>query len=144
VQAGGFKNYKEKSMAMQAKFVQDGIVVPVVISAQKIPGDVVVVGKRVGVVVAGKTTAEIAAGDTIASVQMHGVFNLPLVGSLAVADGEALYWDADGNPYGGTQGTGCVTKTSTDVFCGYAVGLSGSNAGSVNCDLASKDGVDLT
>ncbi len=131
-------------MAPQAKFVHEGKVVDHVVSAAVSAGDVIVIGRRVGVAVADKSTAEIAAGDTKVAVQMRGVFQLPLVGSLAVTEGDALYWDADGNPYGGTAGTGCVTKTTTDLFCGYATAGALSNAGSVLCDLDAKDGVDLT
>ena len=36
--------------------------------------------------------------------------------------GAALYWDADGNPYGGTAGTGCATTTAGgNTFIGYGL-----------------------
>jgi hypothetical protein len=41
----------------------------------------------------------------------------------AINDGAALYWDADGDPLGGTAGTGAITTTSSNnTFVGFAVG----------------------
>src|SRR3954468_11821594 len=49
-----------------------------------------------------------------------------------IADRAALYWDADGDPVGGTAGTGAVTSTSSgNTLLGYAVGAAGVSAGTV-------------
>jgi predicted RecA/RadA family phage recombinase len=42
-----------------------------------------------------------------------GVWDLPAA-TEAIGQGEDVYWDADGDPVGGTAGSGACTATSTD------------------------------
>lgn len=44
-------------------------------------------------------------------------------GADVIADGQVVYWDADGDPVGGTAGSGCATGTATgNTPIGIAVG----------------------
>ncbi len=127
----------------EAVYVSTGDTITYPIAAAVSEGDVVVIGRLVGVVVRDVSTAEVALGRE-AEVRIRGVFDMPKVGSLVVSQGDALYWDADGTPYGGS-GTGAVTKTaSLGNLCGYAVEDAGSNVTPVKVVLAANDGVDLT
>ncbi len=50
-----------------------------------------------------------------------------------IADGDAVYWDADGDPVGGTAGTGAfTTSASGNTFCGQAVAAAGVSAKTVD------------
>jgi len=45
----------------------------------------------------------------------------------AISVGNAVYWDADGNPQGGTAGSGCLTTTSTgNTFFGRCIEAAGA------------------
>lgn len=68
-------------------------------------GDVLVIGTFVGVAL-----EDIAVGAT-GNVEITGVHLLRKV-SGAVTQGALMYWDPDGNPSGGTTGSGCMTTTS--------------------------------
>lgn len=77
-------------------------------------GAPVVVGTRIGV-----AAGDIAAGESGVLV-MEGVFSLPKV-TGAIDQGTDLYFDADGDPLGGTAGSGAITATATgNVAAGYA------------------------
>jgi predicted RecA/RadA family phage recombinase len=70
----------------------------------------------------------------------RGVFDVPKDDS-DVAAGDALYWDADGSPVGGTALSGAFTKTvSTNVFAGIAIEAAGAGVGVVEMFLRSIDG----
>jgi len=57
---------------------------------------------------------KVAAGLT-------GIYGL-VKDASEITDGASLYWDADGNPYGGTAGSGCLTTTATDnTFVGFGM-----------------------
>ena len=47
--------------------------------------------------------------------------------AVTFTDGVAVFWDADGNPVGGTAGSGAATITvaSGNKFMGFAVGRGG-------------------
>jgi predicted RecA/RadA family phage recombinase len=127
----------------EAKFVQTGETITHPISAAVAEGDVIVIGQLVGVVVRDVSTADVALGRE-AEVRIDGVYDMPKVGSLVVAAGDAMYWDEDGTPYGGS-GTGAVTKTAAaGNFCGFAIEAAGSNVTPVKVKLAAKDSYDLT
>ena len=56
---------------------------------------------------------------------------------LAIADGQPVYWDADGDPYGGAAGTGCATTVALgNKPIGAAVGAAASTDGTVLVNLA--------
>ncbi len=109
--------------------IQRGEIIQVTAPADIVGGDVVVVGTRIGV-----ACADIAE-DAIGSVAMEGVFSLPKA-TGAIAQGAAVYWDADGTPVGGTSGAGAATTTSTDnVEAGYAFAAAGESAATVQVKL---------
>lgn len=84
------------------------------------------------------TTTDLAASEK-GSAATRGVFNVPK-DSSDVADGAALYWDADGNPVGGTAGSGAATTTSTgNPFMGWAIEAAGTGVGDVDMLLRSAD-----
>jgi len=96
------------------------------------------------VVLIGSTVVTIAIEDIAASakgaVSARGVWNVPKDNS-DVSAGDALYWDANGDPYGGTSGTGAFTKTATsNVFGGIALEAAGATTGDVDMFLRSIDG----
>lgn len=77
-------------------------------------GDVVVQGTMAGV-----STQPIAA-SALGSLTINGRFKMVKV-TGAISAGAAVYWDATGNPLGGTAGSGAVTTTAAgNTFLGVA------------------------
>lgn len=74
------------------------------------PGDVIVVGSRVGVVSGNGT---IKTGDRY-TLQTGGVFEMNFLSTDTPADGALIYWDDTNNR--------CTTTASTHKSCGLAVG----------------------
>jgi predicted RecA/RadA family phage recombinase len=90
--------------------------------------------------------AAVAAGEVVVQNSMPGFARSDIaasaLGSLGLAGkwrivkangainpGVAVYWDADGNPQGGTAGSGCATTTSTgNTFLGFAEVAAGASA----------------
>lgn len=94
-----------------------------------VSGQVVVIGNRIGVAL-----GDIADGED-GDVAVEEVFSLPKAAE-ALSQGAALYWDADGDPVGGTAGTGAVTATSTDnTPAGYAAYAAASADATVDTKL---------
>lgn len=94
----------------------------------KTAGDVVVIGTNL----IGITTSDIAA-DTLGSLAVEGIFNVPKDAS-AVTVGLPLYWDADGDPVGGTAGSGAFsTNSALGPFAGFALEAAGTGVG--DCDM---------
>jgi predicted RecA/RadA family phage recombinase len=96
------------------------------------------------VVLLGTTVVTIVPVDIPAAKKgataLRGIFNVPKDNS-DVSDGDALYWDADGSPVGGTALSGAFTKTaSTNVFAGIAIEDAGTTTGDVDMVLRSIDG----
>ena len=78
-------------------------------------GDVVVQGELVGF-----ANLDIPAGRP-GSLKVEGVFDLPKKAEV-LAVGVKVYWDADGDPVGGTAGSGAMTATATDnIYIGKMV-----------------------
>lgn len=69
-------------------------------------GDVVSLGTRVGI-----AAGDIKAGDT-GSLAVCGVFEFAKTSELAIAQGNAVYYNAT---------TKAITKTNTDVPAGWAI-----------------------
>lgn len=90
----------------QATFVHNGVYVDYTPSSAVTAGDVVVQGTLVGV-----ATSDIAA-NALGALVTEGVFDIAKV-TGAITAGAAVYWDADGDPLGGTSGTGAATTTSS-------------------------------
>ncbi|MEM8558368.1 MAG: DUF2190 family protein [Bacteroidota bacterium] len=85
-------------------------------AADVVDGDVVVIGDRVGVAFGDTATGE--TGVAYVRTDEKGI----LMPNAAVASAQhaSAYWDADGDPVGGTAGTGAVTNVPTDnTFIGY-------------------------
>lgn len=114
----------------QAVYISDGD------SVAYTPGSAVTGGNVV--VVNGITC--VARKDIAANVQgalvTEGVFDFVKDSSNFSADKTAVYWDADGDPVGGTAGTGAATTTSSgNTFIGYSVGTAGVSATTVRAKL---------
>ena len=104
----------------QATFVQVGESIDYTPVAAVTAGQVVVQGSMIGV-----AKMPIAAG-ALGALAVRGVFDV-VKANEQQALGAALYWDADGNPYGGTAGTGCATTTAGgNTFIGFAQAAAGA------------------
>lgn len=112
---------------MQAKFYQAGDCIDYTPGTAKSAGDVVVQNGMVGFV-----TTDLAANEK-GSLCILGVADT-VKANGAINAGNALYWDADGDPQGGTAGTGCLTTTAAaNDFAGWAVEAAGANDERVKC-----------
>lgn len=79
-------------------------------------GDVVVIGDNLVAI----ATSDIASG-AVGALAVRGVFDVVIKNESFTA-GDAVYWDEDGNPYNGTEGTGAATATgSAGPFMGWAI-----------------------
>lgn len=98
-------------------------------------GQVVVQGSLVGI-------AEIPiAANVLGALAVEGVFDIVKVNGTITA-GAAVYWDADGDPQGGTAGTGALTTTSTlNTFVGWTIAAAGATDEYVPVLLAKVTGV---
>ncbi|MCX5683730.1 MAG: DUF2190 family protein [Planctomycetota bacterium] len=97
----------------QAKFVQAGESIDYTPVSAVVAGQVVVQGSMIGV-----AKRPIAAG-VLGALAVRGLFDV-VKANEQQALGAALYWDADGNPYNGTAGTGCATTTASgNTFIGF-------------------------
>jgi len=104
----------------QAAFVQAGESIDYTPVSAVVAGQVVVQGSMIGVA---KTPIAAAA---LGALAVKGIFDV-VKANEQQALGAALYWDADGNPYGGTVGTGCATTTSSgNTFIGFAQAAAGA------------------
>jgi predicted RecA/RadA family phage recombinase len=98
----------------QATFVQAGESIDYTPVSAVVAGQVVVQGSMIGV-----AKTPIAAG-VLGALAVRGLFDV-VKANEQQALGAALYWDADGNPYNGTAGTGCATTTASgNTFIGFA------------------------
>jgi predicted RecA/RadA family phage recombinase len=98
----------------QAQFIEEGQSIDHTPVAAVAAGQVVVQGSMIGV-----AKRPIAAA-TLGALAVKGIFDV-VKANEQQALGAALYWDADGNPYNGTAGTGCATTTSSgNTFIGFA------------------------
>lgn len=96
-------------------FVQDGNVIPFTAGATTVSGQVVVVGSIVGA-----ATGNVANGAA-GNLQVKGVVEIPAA-TAEITVGAAVYWDADGDPVGGTAGSGAATATASgNIMTGYAI-----------------------
>lgn len=113
----------------QATFIQLGTTVDYTPTSAVSAGDVVVQNNLVGV-----ATRPIAA-NALGALTVIGVFDF-VHDAVTKSAGEAVYWDADGDPVGGTAGSGCATKTSSgNTFMGKVVADAASDDTSVRVRL---------
>ena len=114
---------------MATNYIQEGNVIPFTASGAKISGQVVVVGSLVGV-----SMADVDNGST-GQMAVEGVFDVPAA-TAAISVGAAVYWDADGDPVGGTAGTGAATATASgNTLMGHAIVGKGSGSGTARVKL---------
>jgi hypothetical protein len=101
----------------------------------RLAGTVVAIGTTVVGIIEVDTPANAPAAMAVA-----GTWKVPKDTSDVTA-GDALYWNATGDPYGGTAGSGCFTKTvGSNIFGGIALESAGATTGNVEMMLRSIDG----
>lgn len=100
---------------MQAIFVQDAESVDYTPGSNVAAGQVVVQGSLVGI-----AKRPITAGD-LGALAVQGIYDV-VQAAVTFAFGQAVYWDADGDPVGGVGGTGAAAESATgNTFMGYAL-----------------------
>ena len=103
----------------QAQYIQEGQAIDYTPSAAVDAGDVVVIGNKI----VGIAKLDIAA-SALGALALEGVFDIVRADTIAFTAGDAVYWDADGDPDGGTAGTGAATDTddtAANILIGYAL-----------------------
>lgn len=119
----------------QAIFVHQGRSIDYTPSSAVAAGAVVVQGSLVGV------AERSIAANALGALSVAGVFDLAHAAD-AVTAGAAVYWDADGNPVGGTAGSGAATVSSGgNTFTGYAVAAAAETDGRVRVALVNTPSV---
>jgi len=117
----------------QATFVQEGRSIDHTPASDVASGQVVVQGTLVGV-----AKAPISA-NVLGALAVQGIFDV-VKAAVAFTAGAAVYWDADGDPVGGTAGTGAATTTRTgNTFMGFALAAAGETATTVRTALRSVE-----
>ena len=103
------------------------------------PGQVVVVNGLVGV-----TTGLIANGAT-GNIVYFSAFNVVKDGS-AFNQNDPVYWQAAGNPYGRTAGTGAASSSSaaSAPLMGFALAAAGATADRVQVSLRPQNGTSIS
>lgn len=97
-------------------------------------GSVVLIGTGLVTI----TTTRIAANKKGATCT-RGLFKVPKDNS-DISDGDKAYWDADGNPVGGTAGSGAFSSDSSKgPFAGWFLGDAGVGAETAELSLRSMD-----
>jgi predicted RecA/RadA family phage recombinase len=81
-------------------------------SADVAAGAVVLIGNKVMI------SKRAISANVKGALHVKGVFRFPKDASVFAA-GDAVYWNATGNPVGGTAGSGAATSTPTANFAGY-------------------------
>ncbi len=93
---------------MQARFIHKGLLIDYTPSSAVSAGTPISQNGYVGI-----PSLDIAA-DALGALAVTGVFDIVKV-SGALAIGDIVGWDNDGDPVGGTAGTGAATKTLSDA-----------------------------
>lgn len=100
---------------MAKNYIQDGNIIDFTAGAATVSGQVVVVGSIVGI-----AAADVANGN-VGPLIVNGVVEIPAA-TAEITVGAPVYWDADGDPVGGTADSGAATATATDnTLVGYAI-----------------------
>lgn len=114
---------------MRARYIQEGASVNYTPAAAVTAGDVIVVNGHVRV-----AKRDIEA-DVLGALCTEGLFDV-VKDASDIADGNALYWDADGNPVGGVAGSGALSTTAAgNTFFGFAQAAAGVGAETVSARL---------
>ena len=121
-------------MTFQFQFVSEGNAIDHTPVAAVSAGDVVVVGSNL----VGFAMGDIAAG-VLGAIGVNGV-GTGVKDNSDITAGDNAYWDADGDPVGGTAGTGCFTKTtSTNPCVGKFLEDAGTSVGTVKVRFSNVD-----
>lgn len=116
-----------------AKYRHEGEIIDYTPGSAVLAGTVYVLGNLVTIV-----PRDIAA-DEKGATATRGIFNVPKDNS-DVSAGDTLYWNASGDPYGGTAGSGAFTKTvGSNKIAGHALEAAGTTTGDVDMYLHSSD-----
>jgi predicted RecA/RadA family phage recombinase len=100
----------------QARFIHEGDAVDLTPAGDTDAGAVVLRGSKL--VTIAKRDIEAAA---LGAVATKGVYDI-VIKNESLTDGDAIYWDADGDPYNGEAGTGAATATgSAGPFIGWCL-----------------------
>jgi predicted RecA/RadA family phage recombinase len=114
---------------MQAVFKQDPGTIDYTPASAVDAGDVVVTNGHVRI-----AKRDIAANE-LGALAVEGIFDV-VKDNSNISDGNALYWDSNGDPVGGTAGTGAATTTASgNTFMGYAIAAAGVSATTVRMSL---------
>ena len=111
-------------MNHESEFYQNGAGLDYTPAVARTAGEIVQVGDQVG-----QAIADIAA-NALGAAQVKGVVRARAA-AVTGSDGDIVGWDEDGNPYGGTAGTGAVTTKLSDAD--FLIG-------SLRADLTATDG----
>lgn len=114
---------------MAKNFIQEGTIIPFTAEANVKSGQVVVVGSLVGI-----SMTDVPDGSS-GQLAVEGVFDVPAA-TAEITVGAPVYWDADGNPVGGTAGSGAATATDTaNTLMGHAIAAKAATLGTVRVKL---------
>lgn len=114
---------------MQGTKVSTGNSIDYTPSSAVAAGQVVIQGSLPGI-----ATLPIAA-NALGSLDVEGIFDV-VAATEEITVGAAVYWDADGNPVGGTAGTGAATATSSgNTLIGYAIAAKAAGGAIVRTKL---------
>lgn len=122
----------------QGTFVHEGGSIDYTPGSAVVAGQVVVQNSVIGI-----AKVPIVA-NALGALSVRGVFDV-VKATGAINAGAAVYWDADGDPVGGTAGTGAATTTSTaNTFMGFAAAAAASGDATVRVRLIQTSAVSVT
>lgn len=125
--------------AVDATYVQSEVSIPYTPTAAVAAGDVIVLSNNL-VAVANRAIA----ADALGSINLRGVYKMAK-GTSTTYLGQNVYWDEDGNQYGTTTGTGCITTSASgNNWCGWAIEASTATDDTVKVMLYPLGNVDAT
>lgn len=85
--------------------------------------------------IAGVATRPVAA-DSDGAMDIEGVFEVVKITEQAFTKGATVYWDAAGDPVGGTSGSGAADANPENVILGVCVAAALEDAATVLVKLA--------
>ena len=117
----------------QATYVQQGEAIDYTPGSEVAAGQVVVQGDFVGV------AKQPIAANTPGALAVLGIFDV-VKAAVTFTVGAAVFWDADGDPVGGTAGTGAATTSASgNTFMGFVAAAAGETATTVRVSLRSVE-----
>ena len=117
----------------QATFVHTGNAIDYTPGSAVGAGDVIVLGNTIAI-----SKLDITA-NVLGALATRGVFD-GVKATGAINLGDAVYWDADGDPVGGVAGSGAFTTTAAgNIYAGRAVAAALEAAETVRFELRETD-----